>query len=83
MNPKQAREALDAHVRDTMRWHFSPETGSPFWLEFAKKLDFDPRRDVRSFDDLRRFPAFEDDWLRGGPVERWVPKGMAGASALQ
>ncbi len=78
MNPKQAREALDAHVRDTMQWHFGPETGSPFWLEFAKKLDFDPRRDVRSFDDLRRFPPFEDDWLRGGPVERWVPKGMAG-----
>ena len=78
MNPKQAREALDAHVRDTMQWHFGPETGSPFWLEFAKKLDFDPRRDVRSFDDLRRFPPFEDEWLRGGPVERWVPKGMAG-----
>jgi phenylacetate-coenzyme A ligase PaaK-like adenylate-forming protein len=79
VNPKQqAREALDAHVRDTMQWHFSPETGSPFWLGFAKKLDFDPRRDVRSFDDLRRFPPFEDDWLRGGPVERWVPKGMAG-----
>jgi phenylacetate-coenzyme A ligase PaaK-like adenylate-forming protein len=78
VNPKQAREELDAHVRDTMQWHFSPETGSPFWLEFAKKLDFDPRREVRSFADLRRFPPFEDDWLRGGPVERWVPRGMAG-----
>jgi hypothetical protein len=61
-----------------MQWHFDPATGSPFWVEFAKKLDFDPRRDIKTFADLRRFPPFEDEWLRGGPVERWVPKGMAG-----
>jgi hypothetical protein len=30
---------LDAHVRDIVRWHFSPETGTPFWLDFAKRLD--------------------------------------------
>ena len=24
-----------------------------------------------------RFPSFEDEWLRGGPVQRWVPKGLA------
>ena len=76
--PEQARAVLDAHVRETMQWHFSPETGSSFWLEFAKGLDFDPRRDVRTFADLRRFPPFEDDWLRGGPVERWVPQGLRG-----
>ena len=43
MTPDAARAALDAHVRETMQWHFSPETGSPFWLETRKKLDFDPR----------------------------------------
>src|SRR5436190_22773637 len=32
----QAREKLDAHVRDIVEWHFNPETGSPFWLEKAK-----------------------------------------------
>jgi phenylacetate-coenzyme A ligase PaaK-like adenylate-forming protein len=74
----RAREVLDAQVREMMQWHFDPATGSPFWVEFAKKLDFDPRRDIKTFADLRRFPAFEDEWLRGGPVERWVPKGMAG-----
>ncbi len=74
----QARERLDAHVRDMMEWHFNPETGTPFWLDFAsKKLDFDPRSDVAGFEDLRKFPPFEDEWLRGGPVRRWVPKAMA------
>jgi phenylacetate-coenzyme A ligase PaaK-like adenylate-forming protein len=73
-----ARAALDAQVRETIAWHFSPETGCPFWLDFARQLGWDPREEVRSFADLRKFPPFEDDWLRGGPVRRWVPKGLAG-----
>ena len=27
--------------------------------------------------NLGKFGAFEDEWLRGGPVPRWVPKGIA------
>ena len=73
-----AREALDAQVRDVVAWHFDPATGSPFWLDFAQKLGWDPRREIRRFADLARFPPFEDEWLRGGPVQRWIPKGLAG-----
>ncbi|MGQ0636805.1 MAG: hypothetical protein ACT4QC_19525 [Planctomycetaceae bacterium] len=75
---QQAREKLDVHVRDIVEWHFNPATGSPFWLEKAKTLGFDPRTEVKSFDDLRKFPAFEDEWLRGGPIQRWIPRGLAG-----
>jgi phenylacetate-coenzyme A ligase PaaK-like adenylate-forming protein len=78
-NPDQvrsARERLDAHVRDIVRWHFSPETGTPFWLERARTFKFDPLQDVRGFDDLKLFGHFEDDWLRGGPVRRWVPRAL-------
>ncbi len=75
---RAAREQLDAHVRDTIEWHFNPETGCPFWLEWAEKADFDPRSDVQGFEDLIKFGLFDDDSLRGGPVERWVPKGLAG-----
>src|SRR5687768_9663346 len=73
-----ARVALDAHVREIVEWHFNPATGCPFWLDFAGKLSWDPRQEVRGFDDLKRLGSFEDEWLRGGPVERWVPKGLAG-----
>src|SRR5262245_1667998 len=73
-----ARSAVDAHVREIVAWHFDPATGCPFWLEFASKLGWDPRREVRGFSDLARFGLFEDEWLRGGPVQRWVPKGLAG-----
>jgi hypothetical protein len=44
---KNWKERLDAHVREMVAWHFSPETGSPFWLDFAAKLDWDPREEVR------------------------------------
>jgi phenylacetate-coenzyme A ligase PaaK-like adenylate-forming protein len=71
---RDAREKLDAHVREVVRWHFDPDTGTPFWLERAKSLKVDPRRDVQGYDDLRLFGLFEDEWLRGGPVRRWVPK---------
>ncbi len=73
-----AKARLDAHVREIIEWHFDPETGCPFWLESASRLGWDPRREIHGFDDLKRFPPFEDDWLRGGPVRRWVPKGLAG-----
>ena len=69
-----AKAALDAHTRELVQWHFAPVTGSQFWLEKAKELDFDPLTDVTGFDDLKKFPLFEDDWLRGGPVRRWLPK---------
>jgi len=75
---EQARLRLDEHVREMVQWHFSPETGCPFWLDYASKLDFDPRQKVRSFDDLKLLGHFQDEWLRGGPVRRWVPKGMEG-----
>lgn len=75
---QQAKARLDAHVREIVAWHFNPQTGCPFWLEFASKLDWDPRKEIRCFEDLKRFPQFQDEWLRGGPVRRWVPKGLNG-----
>lgn len=73
----EAREKLDAHVRETVGWHFDPETGTPFWLEYAKKLKFDPRSEIQSYADLKKLGHFQDEWLRGGPVRRWVPKAFA------
>ena len=74
---EQAREKLDAWVREVVAWHFDPATGCPFWLDHASRLDWDPRREIRGFKDLDRFGLFEDEWLRGGPVRRWVPKAYA------
>ena len=68
------RTALDAWVREVVAWHFDPATGCPFWLQWAEKAGWDPRAEVQGFDDLKKFGHFEDEWLRGGPVRRWVPR---------
>ena len=73
-----ARAALDAWTREVVEWHFNPDTGTPFWLERAKTLGFDPRREIQTYADLDRFGFFQDEWLRGGPVNRWVPRGYSG-----
>ncbi len=75
---QQARSQLDAHVCETIAWHFHPSTGCPFWLEKVKTLGFDPIKDIKCFADLQKFPEFEDEWLRGGPVSRWIPQGLKG-----
>lgn len=72
------REALDRWTREIVQWHFDPATGTPFWLEYAARLDWDPRVEIRSYEDLSKFGAFQDDWLRGGPVRRWVPHAYVG-----
>jgi hypothetical protein len=74
---QEAQQKLDAQVREIVQWHFNPETGSPFWLEYAKKLKFDPRKEIQSYADLKLLGHFQDEWLRGGPVRRWVPKAFA------
>ncbi len=72
-----AKGRLDAHVCEMVHWHFHESTGCPFWLEKKAELNFDPLTEVKCFEDLRKFPLFEDDWLRGGPVRRWVPQPYA------
>ena len=73
-----ARAALDAHVREIVAWHFSPETGTPHWLDWAQSSSWDPREVVQGADDLQRFEEFDGELLRTVPHERFVPKAYAG-----
>ena len=78
---REARDRLDAWVREVVAWHFDPATGAPFWLERAQELGWDPRREIHRFEDLDRFGPFQDDWLRGGDPRRWIPRGLSGRPA--
>ncbi|MFF7361720.1 phenazine antibiotic biosynthesis protein [Streptomyces sp. NPDC008125] len=70
-----AREQADEHIRAMMRWHFDPATGSRFWLDRRDRLGFDPVEDVRSVDDLLKFPNSVDE-LRDAPIEDLIPRGL-------
>lgn len=75
----EARAALDAHVREIVAWHFSPQTGTPYWLDEADRRGIDPARDVHGFDDLlAMFGHFPGEALRKEPHERLIPRTFAG-----
>jgi phenylacetate-coenzyme A ligase PaaK-like adenylate-forming protein len=71
----------DEFIQAAMRWHFSEETGSPYWLERAKTLEFDPRTEVKSFDDLALFPNTVNE-LRDVRVEDLIPRGYRGQAKV-
>lgn len=75
---EEAAAALDLHVKKIINWHFSPETGTPYWLDWAKQCGWDPRREVRSAADLIRFPHFDGEALRREPHDRFVPRPYRG-----
>src|ERR1043165_672931 len=75
---KKGEEQLHSHVREIVQWHFSPETGCPFWLDWAKKAGWNPASEIKSFADILKFPHFQDEWLRDLPNEIWVPKKFQG-----
>jgi phenylacetate-coenzyme A ligase PaaK-like adenylate-forming protein len=68
-------------IEAAMRWHFSPRTGSAYWLERAKTLGFDPRKDVHTFADLRLFPNVIND-MRDVRVEELIPRGYESSAEL-
>ena len=76
-SPEQAQQQLEAHLQEIIAWHFSPETGCPFWLDWAKK-NFDPRTEIKSLADMVKFPHFQDEWLRDLQPEVWVPAAFKG-----
>lgn len=73
-----AQTKIDAHLREIIQWHFSPETGSPFWLDWAAKAGWDPRKEIQTTADLLKFPHFQDEWLRDLQPEVWVPAAFKG-----
>jgi phenylacetate-coenzyme A ligase PaaK-like adenylate-forming protein len=76
---QEAKQDLDAHIREIIHWHFSPETGCPFWIEWVGKQDWNPVEEINSYDDLvAKFPNFQDEWLRDLQPEVWVPKQYEG-----
>ena len=74
---KQAQAQLDAQLREIITWHFSPETGCPYWLDWARK-NFDPRKEIKTFADVLKFPHFADESLRDLQPEVWVPAQFKG-----
>lgn len=59
-----------------IRHHFSPETGSPFWIEKAKQLNFDPVEDIHCFNDLEKFGILNDSDLKNRSMQDFITKAI-------
>lgn len=77
--PALARD-LDEWTVHVVRWHFSAETGSPFWLRHRADLPFDPLRDITGFDTLALFGLFDKRRLRAAAPRDLLPRGFRGRS---
>ena len=78
MTPEEAKENLNTQLQEVLKWHFSEDTGTPFWLDWKKNAGWDPIEEIKTFDDISKFDHFQDEWLRDEKNERFVPKGMNG-----
>ena len=65
------RERRNASLRKNRAGQF-------FVHDQGDKLDWNPSDRIRTYGDLDHFEPFQDEWLRGGPVRRWIPKAYAG-----
>jgi hypothetical protein len=72
--PAEGVPQADELLRAAMEWHFSPETGSPYWVGRAKEFDFDPRADVAAVADLRLFANVGVDFS-AVPAGQLIPRG--------
>ena len=61
-----------------IKWHFSEETGCPYWLNWKKEAGWDPVAEIQSYEDMMRFDHFSDETLRDHQPEEFVPKAFAG-----
>ncbi|MFI9099114.1 AMP-binding protein [Streptomyces fildesensis] len=75
VDPLTADLAPEDFIHAAMQWHFSPATGSPYWVKRAAELDFNPLTDVHTWDDLDLFPDVSDEW-KDVPVDALVPAGI-------
>ena len=74
----EARAQVDSQTRELINWHFSPETGCPYWLDWAQSAGWDPREKVRCFADMLHFDNFDDEVLRKEDPAKFIPKAYEG-----
>jgi hypothetical protein len=66
--------AVQERLARVLATHFDPRWGSPFWLERAAALGFDPRREIRTVADLARLGPMPLDALASRPLEHFLPR---------
>nr|WP_315198698.1 hypothetical protein [Actinomyces oris] len=65
------------NIKELLEWHFSEETGSPYWNDLRSRLDFDPIKEIHDVAGLRLLPDPSKD-MSMRPYEDFLPRGLVG-----
>lgn len=66
--------AIETRLRDVLAIHFDPEQGTPYWLDRAKALGFDPRTDIECVADLARLGTMDPRELATCELAALLPR---------
>lgn len=69
----------DDYLNAVLDIHFDEEYGTPYWRERAEELDFDPREEINSLQDLRKLGEADEEAIINRPVEDFMPRLFAQA----
>ena len=67
-------EPLAGRLRRIIAMHFDPASGTPYWLETARRLGFDPRQRIHDIEDLHLLGPMDQQALAMRPVEDFIPR---------
>ncbi len=68
--------SLNARLKNVLALHFHPQEGSPYWLEQAARLGFDPRDEIDCVAVLGRLGPMDGAALAQRPVEDFIPRSL-------
>jgi len=67
-------ETVENRLRRVVAVHFHPAWGTAYWLDRARSLGIDARRDLRTLEDLRLLGEMTPADLRRRPLLDYVPR---------
>jgi thienamycin biosynthesis protein ThnN len=73
-DPSATTESVEDRFRRVVAVHFHPAWGAAYWLDRARSLGIDPRRDLRMLDDLRLLGEMTPADVRRRPLLDHVPR---------
>jgi len=71
---KRDKPDIDARLRNVLAIHFDPERGSPFWIDRAARMGFDPREETQSIAALSKLGLLNPRDLANIPMEAMLPR---------
>lgn len=74
MSLARSKSPIDDRLAAVLATHFDPDEGSPYWLDVARRLGFDPREEIRAIADLPKLGWMDRSAMRDRPLMDFLPR---------